>query len=72
MRSLCARRRVRARVCVCVQLTINEDGSALALIRGGMTWHASNYSDNTTWHAVGTNATGTPGPEGPQWPTSVE
>jgi hypothetical protein len=48
-------------------LTINTDGSAVALIRGGMTWHAGNYSDNTTWHAVGTNASGTPGPEGPQW-----
>ena len=37
-----------------------------------MTWHAANYSDNATWHAVGTDATGTPGPEGPQWPTAVE
>lgn len=50
-------------------LTILPDGSAVALIRGGMTWHASNYSDNTTWHAVGAP----PGePEGPQWPTGVE
>ena len=43
-------------------LTINKDGSAVALIRGGMSWHASNYSDNTTWHAVGTNASGTHSP----------
>ena len=53
-------------------LTINKDGSAVALIRGGMSWHASNYSDNTTWHAVGTNASGTHNVEGPQWPTGVE
>lgn len=53
-------------------LTIFKDDSAVALIRGGMSWHASNYSDNTTWHAVGTNASGTPGPEGPHWPTGVE
>jgi hypothetical protein len=42
------------------------------LIRGGMSWHAYNYSDNSSWHAVGTNASGKPGPEGPQWPTGVE
>jgi hypothetical protein len=53
-------------------LTIGTDGSAVALIRGGMSWHASNYSDNTTWHAVGTNASGTHKVEGPQWPTGVE
>eukprot|EP01051_Picozoa_sp_SAG22_P017358 SAG22_NODE_2657_length_2331_cov_1.494624_2_plen_502_part_00 len=53
-------------------LTIDPDGSAVGLIRGGMSWHATNYSDNTTWHAVGTDATGTPGSEGPQWPTAVE
>ena len=53
-------------------LTINRDGSAVALIRGGMTWHATNYSDNTTWHPVGRNATGSLKPEGPQWPIGVE
>jgi len=31
-------------------LTINADGSAVALIRGGTTVHASNYSDPTTWN----------------------
>ncbi|KAL3938096.1 MAG: hypothetical protein SGBAC_006925 [Bacillariaceae sp.] len=30
-------------------LTINADGSAVALIRGGTTVYASNYSDPTTW-----------------------
>jgi hypothetical protein len=29
-------------------LTINADGSAVALIRGGMVWHAENYADNRT------------------------
>jgi hypothetical protein len=53
-------------------LTINPDGSAVALIRGGMVWHATDYSDNTTWKAVGRNASGTLGPQGPQWSTSVE
>eukprot|EP00935_MAST-01C_sp_MAST-1C-sp1_P001890 g1890.t1 len=42
-------------------LTINADGSAVALIRGGMVWHASNYSEPSSWHAVGGE------PEGPQW-----
>jgi hypothetical protein len=42
-------------------LTINPDSSAVALIRGGMVWHASNYSDVSTWHAVGGL------PQGPQW-----
>jgi hypothetical protein len=34
-------------------LTINSDGSAVALIRAGYTWHADNYTDPATWHAVG-------------------
>ena len=48
-------------------LTVLEDNSAVALIRGGMVWHADVFDDNTTWKAVGVNATGVPGPEGPQW-----
>eukprot|EP00035_Acanthoeca_spectabilis_P004778 m.106857 g.106857 ORF g.106857 m.106857 type:complete len:607 (-) comp12724_c0_seq2:1803-3623(-) len=42
-------------------LTINADGSAVALIRAGFVWHASNYSDASTWHSVGGS------PEGPGW-----
>ena len=53
-------------------LTINQDASAVALIRGGMTWHATDYADNTTWRAVGQDATGSHQPEGPQWSTGVE
>ncbi|CAJ1944637.1 unnamed protein product [Cylindrotheca closterium] len=34
-------------------LTINADGSAVALIRGGTTVYASNYSDPTTWKING-------------------
>jgi hypothetical protein len=84
-------------------LTINDDGSAVALIRGermccvvwygvvlygvvvwygvvwytvspsptfaagGMVWHASDYSDNTTWKPVGVSHG-----QSPQWPTGVE
>ena len=32
---------------------IAADGSAVALIRGGMVWHADNYSDPATWRPVG-------------------
>ncbi|VEU39444.1 unnamed protein product [Pseudo-nitzschia multistriata] len=46
-------------------LTINRDGSAVALIRCGMTWHAQNYSDPTTWHPVGSKHG--KGSEGPCW-----
>ena len=46
-----------------------RDGSAVALIRGGMVWHASNYSDNTTWAAV-VGDTGQS--QSPHWPTGVE
>merc|ERR1719272_1007806 len=49
-------------------LTINKDRSAVALIRGGMVWYASNYSDNATWHAVGAGTASQSG----QWPISVE
>jgi len=52
-------------------LTINADRSAVALIRGGMTWYSSNYSDNTTWHAVGTGEANDHG-QSKQWPISVE
>eukprot|EP00664_Eupelagonemidae_sp_cell27_P001225 gene1225-1204_t len=48
-------------------LTINPDNSAVALIRGGMVWHATNYSDNATWHPVGV-----PRGQSPQWPVGVE
>lgn len=48
-------------------LTINADSSAVALIRGGMVWHARNYADNTTWEPVGVRHG-----QSPQWPTSVE
>lgn len=48
---------------------IESDGSALALIRGGMTWYASKYADNTTWRAVGAPAGA---PEGPQFDVGVE
>jgi hypothetical protein len=46
-------------------LTINDDGSAVALIRGGSTWHATNYSDPTTWRPVG--STRGKGSQGPGW-----
>lgn len=46
-------------------LTINDDGSAVALIRGGSTWHATNYSDPSTWGAVGSK--GGRGSQGPGW-----
>eukprot|EP00041_Stephanoeca_diplocostata_P001737 m.21178 g.21178 ORF g.21178 m.21178 type:complete len:514 (+) comp12330_c0_seq1:69-1610(+) len=45
-------------------LAINTtDGSAVACLRAGFTWHAENYADNTTWHPVGTSTGG----EGPGW-----
>ena len=47
-------------------LTIDDDGAALALIRGGMTWRAAAYDDTETWRAVGGS------PEGPQWDVGVE
>ena len=50
-------------------MAVAEDGSALALIRGGMTWHAANATDNTSWHAVGAPVGK---PEGPQWDFGVE
>ena len=34
-------------------LAINGDGSAVALLREGMTWAATDFADNTTWRAVG-------------------
>jgi hypothetical protein len=49
-------------------LTINADGSAVALIRGGMVWHAENYADNRTWHPVGVPDN----TQSPQWSYSVE
>jgi hypothetical protein len=49
-------------------LTINDDGSAVGLIRGGMVWHASDYADNSTWHPVGTEV-GKFSPQSPQWDT---
>ena len=33
-------------------LTIHGDGSAVALIRGGMVWHATDYANPNTWHPV--------------------
>jgi hypothetical protein len=50
-------------------MEIQADGSAVALIRGGMTWHAANYSDPASWRAVG--GSGGQG-EGPQWDLGVE
>ena len=44
-------------------LTINSDGSAIALIRGGMVWHANDYANNQTWHPVGVPM----GQQSPQW-----
>lgn len=44
-------------------LTIHPDGSAVALIRAGMTWHADTYWDPTTWHPVGDKNSG----NGPRW-----
>ena len=49
-------------------ITINDDGSAVGLIRGGMVWYASNYADNSTWHPVG-NPAGQFSPQSPQWDT---
>ena len=46
-------------------LTINMDGSAVALIRGGMTWYATNYSNPETWNPVG--SLHGKGSEGPGW-----
>ena len=48
---------------------ILPDGSAVALIRGGMVWHAANYSDPASWHGVG--GVGGAG-QGPQWALGVE
>lgn len=50
-------------------MDIAADGSAVALIRGGMVWHADNYSDPATWRPVG--GAGGQG-EGPQWTIGVE
>eukprot|EP00980_Cylindrotheca_fusiformis_P004356 scaffold925_cov129-Cylindrotheca_fusiformis.AAC.9 len=46
-------------------LTIHEDGSAVALIRGGSTWHAKDYTNPETWKPVGARATGSF--QGPGW-----
>jgi len=45
-------------------LTINADGSAVALLRAGFVWHARNYSDPDSWAAVGAKAGE---PQGPPW-----
>ena len=56
-------------------MTIDDDpksatpGAALAMIRGGMTWYASNYADNTTWRAIGAPEGA---PEGPQFDFGCE
>jgi len=38
--------------------------SAVALIRGGMVWHAWHYADPSSWHAVGSTPNNS---EGPPW-----
>ena len=45
-------------------ITINSDGSAVALLRAGFVWYAQNYSDPDSWRAVGAN---TGEPQGPPW-----
>lgn len=45
-------------------LTINADGSAVALLRAGFVWYAQNYSNSDSWRAVGAN---TGEPQGPPW-----
>ena len=48
-----------------VCLTILPNGTAIALLRALFPWRASNYSDNTTWHAVGAPSDGGQGPSLP-------
>ena len=51
-------------------MTINTDGSAVALIRGGMVWHADLYSNPETWHPM--NGGSSTDKQSPQWPIAVE
>jgi hypothetical protein len=55
-------------------LTIHRDGSAVALIRGGMVWHAADYANPKTWHPV--NGKGADAEnkheQSPEWSVSVE
>ena len=43
-------------------LSINADGSAVGALRAIFPWAASNYADNTTWHAVNVPPGGAQGP----------
>lgn len=43
-------------------LTINADGTAVALLRAGFVWHAQNYSEPGSWAAVGAEAGESQGP----------
>ena len=52
-------------------LTINDDGSAVALIRGGMVWYADLYSSPDSWHAVN-GGSSTANKQSPQWSIAVE